>query len=82
MIATENSTNVDVRPKLINSWNKMIKLYGDVPNCYIDNTLFLNNSNYVHFNTLPSAYNFLLANIETYPEWIFEPLEKQNIFGI
>jgi hypothetical protein len=79
---TENSVDVDVRPKLINSWNKMIYLYGHIPSCYANKDNFLNNDNYVHYNSLPSAYNYLLANIDTYPEWIFEPLETQNIFGI
>ena len=79
---TENSTRADIVPKLINVWNKMIDKYGPTPYWMCDADLFLNNNNYVHYNSMPSAYNFLLANIETYPEWIFEPLDKQNIFGI
>ena len=79
---TENSSKIDVTPKLISAWNKMIDLYGQVPNQYINKDLFLNQGNYKHFNSEPSAYNFLLANKETYPEWIFEPIVKQNIFGI
>lgn len=43
---------------------------------------FLNINNYIHFNILPSAYNFLLANKEDYPNWIFAPLQEQNMFGI
>lgn len=43
---------------------------------------FLDINNYEHYNILPSAYNFLLANIANYPEWVFEPLDKQNIMGI
>jgi len=79
---TENSNNISVRPKLISTWNKMIDWYGRTPNQLICIEYFLNNGNYSHFNYLPSAYNFLLANIETYPEWVFEPLEDQNIWGI
>jgi len=78
----ENSTKADVRPKLINTWNKMIDWYGLTPNSIISKEYFLNTGNYRHYNSLASSYNFLLANIDTYPEWVFEPLEKQNIFGI
>ena len=79
---TENALRVDVRPKLINTWNKCIELYGKIPTEYINSTSFLNADNYVHYNIIPSAYNFLLANIDDYPEWVFEPLETLNIFGI
>jgi len=79
---TENSTKVDVRPKLISSWNKMIDWYGLTPNSILSKDYFLNAGNYRHYNSLASAYNFLLANIDDYPEWVFEPLETQNIFGI
>lgn len=79
---TENSTDADITPKLIYVWNEMINMYGQIPYRYVNKELFLNNENYVHFNSEPSAYNFLLANLTTYPEWVFEPLEKQNIFGI
>lgn len=80
--STENSVDADVLPKLVNSWNKMVNMYGQTPNCYVNKELFLDNGNYVHFNSEPSVYNFLLANLETYPEWVFEPLGKQNIFMI
>ena len=98
----ENSVMVDVRPKLVSSWNKMIKLYGKTPKYYypyqttrynaritdrfykvlLDKEFFLDQSNYEHYNCDPSAYNFLLANIDDYPEWIFEPIKKLNVFGI
>ena len=60
----------------------MVELYGITPDRLIYDELFLNQSGYNHHNALPSAYNFLLANLETYPEWVFKPLERQNIFGI
>ena len=78
---TENSTKVDVRPKLISSWNKTIDLYGFIPYKSVCNWNE-NIDTYIHYNKLPSAYNFLLANKATYPEWIFEPIETQNIWGI
>jgi hypothetical protein len=80
--STENSTRVDVRPKLIHTWNKMIDLYGLTPWNLVYCDGWINQNNYEHYNILPSAYNFLLANIETYPEWVFEPLGSMNIFGI
>lgn len=49
---------------------------------YLDKEWFLNQLNYEHYNILPSAYNFLLANINNYPEWVFEPIKKLNIFGV
>jgi len=79
--ATENSTKVDVRPKLISTQNKMIDLYGYIPYKSVYNWNE-NIDTYIHYNKLPSAYNFLLANKETYPEWVFEPIETHNIWGI
>jgi len=79
---TENSNNVSAVPKLINTWNKMVEWYGQIPTELVYPELFLDNSNYIHRNSYPSAYNFLLANIDTYPEWVFEPLDRLNIFGI
>ena len=78
----ENSTKVDARPKLIDIWNKMTLLYGVTPNEIISDEYFVNQDVYSHYNIYPSAYNFLLANIETYPEWIFKPMERLNIFDI
>ena len=80
--ATENSIDIDVRPKLISNWNKMVELYGAVPYNYCDADLFINSDTYIHYNSYASVYNFLLANIDTYPEWVFEPIEKLNIWGI
>lgn len=49
---------------------------------YLDDSFFLDQGNYDYWNPLPSAYNFLLANIYDYPEWVFKPIRKLNIFGI
>lgn len=34
------------------------------------------------YDSEPSAYNFLLANKESYPDWRFTPIDGINIFGI
>lgn len=81
LTSTENAIRVDATPTLISSWNKMIDLYGFIPYNYVNNC-FLNNSNYIHYNNLPSAYNYLLANIVDFDNWVFEPIETQNILGI
>ena len=49
---------------------------------YLDKEYFLDQSNYEHYTTDPSAYNFLLANINDYPEWVFDPIRKFNVFGM
>jgi hypothetical protein len=80
---TENSERVSIYPKLVTSWNKMVNWYGAIPEYFnYEKLAFLDSSIYCHFNELPSVYNFLLANKETYPEWVFEPLHKLNIYGI
>lgn len=90
---TENSTKSDNYAKLVKSWNKMVLLYGDVSiHCYgsanrtISNYGYRTNyrdiSTYEHYNDLPSMYNFLLANKDNYPEWIFKPIKKLNQFDI
>lgn len=78
----ENSEKVSVHPKLVHTWNKLINWYGYINWDLVYSNLWLDNGNYSHLNALPSAYNFLLANLETYPEWVFEPLEDLNIWGI
>lgn len=76
----ENSESVSPVFKLVDMWNKMIDMYGEVPDYRKE--FFLNSDNYTHYNEMPSAYNFLLANITDYPTWVFKPLQKTNIFGI
>lgn len=80
---SENSIPVSVMPRLVDVWFHFIQLYGDLP-VGIDNysSSFLNNENYIHYNIEPSAYNFLLTNLEDYPEWVFKPYGKLNLFGI
>lgn len=61
--SAENSTIVSPYAKCVNSWNKMVDMYGEL-DCY-GNPL-----------PLPSAYNFLTANIADYPDWKFTQLDK------
>lgn len=77
---SENSISVSPVFKLVDIWNKMVDLYGPVPDYRSE--FFLNNDNYVHYNALPSAYNYLLANKDTFSTWVFKPLQKINVFGI
>lgn len=78
---SENSETVSVRPTLIHAWNKVVDMYGVTPYGLSVND-FINNESYYHFNIYPSAYNFLLANLSNYSSWVYEPIEKQNIWGI
>ena len=66
----ENSQIVNPRYKMKNAWNKFVELYGETGYCGVDNTTYTVWSDY------PSAYNFLLANVADYPDWKFEPQEK------
>lgn len=79
---SENSVMVSPLPKLVQVYNSMISLYGAVPADYRKYKSFLNNANYIHYNAEPSAYNFLLANRETYSNWVFKPKGKVNVWGI
>lgn len=79
---TENSTKVSVQPKLRTTWNKMIDIYGIIPKQLSFPEYFLNIDNYEHYNIIPTAYNFLLAEKDTYPEWIFEPMRKINKYNL
>lgn len=80
----ENSEKEDVLPKLIHAWNKCRELYGNTPNCYRlhDRNYFLDQNNYEHWTPYGDAFNFLLANKDSYPDWVFEPMGKLDIYGI
>ena len=75
-----NSEAVSSLSKLIWSFNSMVELYGEIPANVIKVRDFLEIDNYEHHNRAASAYNFLLANKETYTNWIFEPIKKINPF--
>jgi len=81
---SENSKHVSPAPKMVVAHNRMVDLYGQIPRrlTRFYPQWFLNNGNYEHFNAEPSAYNFLLANISDYSDWVFKPISKINSFGI
>ena len=92
-IQQENALQASPRPKIIYAFNRMVELYGQVPksrelgfNDFKDKediiSFWGDSDNYLYWNIEPSAYNFLLANLNTYPEWIFSPIYKKNVLGI
>lgn len=75
----ENSSVADGSYKLTLTWNKMVNIYGEIPFTMLTfKNFFLDVNNYVHYNSEASAYNFLLANKETYSGWVFTPLRKKH----
>lgn len=72
----QNSTPANAAPKMANAWLRMRELYGITPYGFDK----LNSSHYVHYNALPTAYNFLLANESSYDDWEFEPKNSVNVF--
>ena len=61
--------------KLRNAWDRMRKLYGKIPPEYepVYPRPVLGTNLPSVFNSDPSAYNFLFANKDDYPDWIFTP---------
>ena len=81
---SENSTDADFQNKMIWIQNEMVRLYGVTPNYLIRRGIgqyFRNLDNYVHYNDEPSAFNFLLANKDTYTSWVFSPIRKDTYLG-
>jgi len=88
---SEKGGRVSSVNKMVNAWDRMRELYGKIPPEYKQ---YFNNyfgfygtqtmgiySPFV-FNFDPSAYNFLFANKESYPDWRFTPIWGINAFGI
>lgn len=69
--------------KMINAWNRMIELYGFIPDNWhgYKMTIIQPDGNGI-YDSLPSAYNYLSANIADFPDWIFTPLKPINPFLI
>jgi hypothetical protein len=82
VLKSENSKVVSPLNKLVRVHSEMLNLYGKIPIKAMMNYSFLDNANYVHYNSEPSAYNFILANKEDYPDWVFIPIGNVNSFGI
>lgn len=84
-IKAKNAERVSPFDKLQVAWSKFLKLYSGFE--FHENEYFSENGTEVAnmfgtFNTLPSAYNFLYANKDDYPEWIFKPQYNKNIFSL
>ncbi len=69
--------------KMINAWNRMIELYGFIPNCWngFEVQIIQPTAN-LFYDDVPSAYNYMVANIVDFPDWIFKPLKPINPFLI
>ena len=80
----EKGNRVSPVNKMINAWDRMRELYGKLPpqtKRYYENYISCVAMYYPHdFN--PSAYNYLLSNKESFPDWRFTPICGINIFGI
>ena len=82
--AGEGFQRVSPEGKLINAWNRMRDLYGVIPpeyKCYFPGPIKGINLPGV-FTPDPSAYNFLYANKDSYPDWYFTAQWNINQFGI
>jgi len=81
---SEKGGRVSPVNKMINAWERMRELYGKLPpqtKRYYENYISCVAMYYPHdFN--PSAYNYLLSNKESFPDWRFTPICGINIFGI
>jgi hypothetical protein len=78
----ENSESVDVRMRLVMAWNNMLEWYGTTFKNLSNYQAYLDSSNYRHENPNPSAFNYLLAKIDDFNNWIFEPQKRINYLGI
>ena len=76
-----NSDIVSPYPKMVNAWNRMISLYGFIPTMwFLHGMKIMQPSSVYEFS--PSAYNYILANIDSFDNWIFTPVRTINVFGI
>jgi len=81
-LKAENAEKVSPIRKMTDASYEMRKLYGIIPSYARWENSIEGNNLPCTFNDLSSAYNFLFANKETYPEWIFTPIQGVNIFGL
>jgi len=84
-VQAENAVKVHPFDKLQIAWSKFLKLYSGFD--FFENEYFSEDGTEVDslpgtFNSLPSAYNFMYANKESYPEWIFKPQYNKDIFSL
>ncbi|HAT75499.1 MAG TPA: hypothetical protein DCS19_01315 [Flavobacterium sp.] len=84
-VDAEHSKRVSPFDKLENAWKRFQKLYAGFSFDECEN--FTEDGMKVDdlpgtFNGLASAYNFLYANKEDYPEWVFTVKYDKNIFSL
>lgn len=84
VLKSEAGIRVSPVDKICEASELLADLYGRIPAKFrhlFQKPIFAGQTMPV-FNMAPSAYNFLLANIDDYPEWIFTPYHPVNRFGI
>lgn len=65
--SSENSSAVSGERKMVGAWGRFLELYGKTPDWVTDYA----HEPAEHFDDKPSAYNFLLANLDIYGNWSF-----------
>ena len=75
----ENATKVNDTRKMVYAWNRGLSLYGEVP---MFSGFYKYDATYEYYTDKPSCFNFLNANRTDYNNWVFNPLLRQNEFGI
>jgi len=94
----ENAEQSNPRLKYVNSWNAYVFQRGDfqkINRCYnkpylrgtryrMDESYFnkYDLTTYEFLNDDPSLFNFLLANVDSYPTWEFTPIKNINVFDL
>lgn len=94
----ENAEQSNPRLKYVNSWNAYVFQRGDFQKInkysnrlylrgrrYRENTLYFDKfdlNTYEFLNDDPSLFNFLLANVASYPTWEFTPVDNINVFDL
>lgn len=83
LLKAENGERFDPYLKTTAAWSRMQELYGYIDSDYEElYPVSMRGAETSLFNELPSAYNFLYANKETYPEWVFKPKWDVTVFGL
>lgn len=75
----ENTMVISPRAKIVNAWNLMVNLRGEVSTYFQP---YSDPAGYPIYNGKPTAYNYLLANVASFPKWVFTPLNYMNVLGI
>lgn len=85
-LKAENAQKASPFDKLEIAWKRFQGLYAGfeyhINDCYFSENGTSVNDLIGAFNTLPSAYNFLYAHKDDYPEWVFKVKYDKDIFGL